>query len=402
MATTLEFLQQLQSIQDLNITTQEVLNQQEEHFIFDGITKKITVPDKFIINGIGVLNDCNAESVVFETDNVCDGKTLNDKVCIIQYTNGGKEPYIYHVTNKTVTSEGKLLFSWTIDDKVTKIKGNVQFALRFYILNQDKSFLYNLNSEIATTYVKDGLNVIGSLGMNYGNALEQLQAEVDMLIANGGTGGSNNAINDITPSTTATYSSSKIESLLADIMHPLVITSSASPSVVELGRQITQVVLSWTYNKNIAMQLMEGISLDPSLRSYNYSTPLTASKTFTLTATTTSGSPVTKTTAINFYNGVYYGRSSSIVYNNNLIQSLTQVLSDSRSRTITVTAAAGEYIYYCLPSRLGIPVFTVSGFIGGFSKVATTNFTNNSGYTESYDVYKSDNIGLGSTTITVS
>lgn len=41
-------------------------------------------------------------------------------------------------------------------------------------------------------------------------------------------------------------------------------------------------------------------------------------------------------------------------------------------------------------------------FEGGFNKVNTIEFTNASGYVESYDIYKSTNSNLGNTTVVVS
>ena len=84
-----------------------------------------------------------------------------------------------------------------------------------------------------------------------------------------------------------------------------------------------------------------------------------------------------------------------------MINSLTKQLSNSKNRTITVNAGAGEYIFYCVPSRLGACSFNVGGFDGGFSKVATVNFTNSDNYAENYDIYKSDNANLGNTNVTI-
>ena len=105
---------------------------------------------------------------------------------------------------------------------------------------------------------------------------------------------------------------------------------------------------------------------------------------------------------MNFYNGIYYGVAQESTYNSNFILKLTRVISDTKSRSITVNAGTGEYIYYCLPTRLGTPSFNVGGFSGGFKKVSTISFTNGSGYTESYDIWKSDNASLGNTTVKVS
>ena len=57
-------------------------------------------------------------------------------------------------------------------------------------------------------------------------------------------------------------------------------------------------------------------------------------------------------------------------------------------------ANAGEYVYYCIPSRLGTPTFNKA-----FTLVDTISHTNASGYTEAYDIYKSDSAGLSEVTI---
>jgi hypothetical protein len=54
-----------------------------------------------------------------------------------------------------------------------------------------------------------------------------------------------------------------------------------------------------------------------------------------------------------------------------------------------------------VPSRFGTCAFTVGGFTGGFQMIATIAFTNASGYTENYDIYRSDYAKLGNTTVTV-
>ena len=54
-----------------------------------------------------------------------------------------------------------------------------------------------------------------------------------------------------------------------------------------------------------------------------------------------------------------------------------------------------------VPTRFGVPKFTVGGFEGGFSLVATIDFTNSSNYTEPYNIYKSENSNLGNTTVNV-
>ena len=87
---------------------------------------------------------------------------------------------------------------------------------------------------------------------------------------------------------------------------------------------------------------------------------------------------------------------------NQFILSLAKTLQSSKAKTFTVNAGEGKHIYYVIPSRYGTPVFKVGGFEGGFDKLGTFSFTNASGYTEDYDIYKSSNSNLGNTTVVVS
>lgn len=111
----------------------------------------------------------------------------------------------------------------------------------------------------------------------------------------------------------------------------------------------------------------------------------------------------TKTASIQWLNGVYTGAAAvPAAIDSAFIRTLTKSLQSGKSKTFTVNAATGAYIWYACPVRYGTPAFNVGGFDGGFGKVATLDYTNPSGYTESYQVWRSDNAGLGSTTVVVS
>jgi hypothetical protein len=117
----------------------------------------------------------------------------------------------------------------------------------------------------------------------------------------------------------------------------------------------------------------------------------------------TRGAEETKTASIQWLNGVYTGAAAApATIDSAFIRTLTKSLQGGKGKTFTVNAATGAYIWYACPVRYGTPNFNVGGFDGGFSKVATLDYTNPSGYTESYQVWRSDNAGLGSTTVQVS
>ena len=131
---------------------------------------------------------------------------------------------------------------------------------------------------------------------------------------------------------------------------------------------------------------------------------------FVLKATDARGKSITKILQIHAYNGVYTGAASSPdVIDAAFLNTLKKSVANGYTRTFTVDAKAGQYIWYACPTKLvGIlendvtPAFNVGGFDGGFSKVATLDYTNAVGYTEEYQVWRSDNAGLGSTTVKVS
>ena len=73
---------------------------------------------------------------------------------------------------------------------------------------------------------------------------------------------------------------------------------------------------------------------------------------------------------------------------------------ETRAIQFTLTAGAGQKIYYLRPARLGPGTYVVGGFAGGFIE-RTAAYTNAAGYTEEYIIGESTNTALGLTTVTV-
>lgn len=171
------------------------------------------------------------------------------------------------------------------------------------------------------------------------------------------------------------------------------------PTNAEMG-SIVDVTVSWEYNKDIVTyQKLNSIDLDINVRTYSF-TNINSNTTFKLEFSdgTTSTS---KSITLSFLNSRCYGVSDSKNYNSDLIKSLSKALTGSRACSFTVNSGNGQYIYYCIPTRFGTPSFSVGGFEGGFSLVHTLDYTNPSGYTESYNIYRSDYSNLGNTTVVV-
>lgn len=181
----------------------------------------------------------------------------------------------------------------------------------------------------------------------------------------------------------------------------------SSVTSAEKGSTVTETTLSWTLNKDPEAVSIDGVAVEP-LESADYTLrdlAITANKKFTMSATD-GKKTVTKDASINFYNGVYYGAATvPEAYNSAFMIALgksgKKVLRGSKLTSFTVTAGAGEYIYYCLPVSMGACSFKVGGFDGGFDLVATLAYTNEYGHTEQYYIYRSANAGLGETNVEV-
>lgn len=193
---------------------------------------------------------------------------------------------------------------------------------------------------------------------------------------------------------------------IADLKYiPIAITKiTNNVGTVEIGTVVNAPTVSWSLNKSPTKQTLERAELSTDSRAEILSNlTLSENKTFSLVVTDERGASDSETTSITFLNGVYYGvLESGATIDNAAIQALTKKLQASRGITFTVDAGATQQIIYAIPTRYGTPNFNVGGFDGGFTKANTFAFTNGSGYTESYDVWLSENVGLGSTTVKVS
>lgn len=201
----------------------------------------------------------------------------------------------------------------------------------------------------------------------------------------------------------------QMQSDIADLKYePIKILSMTNNvGTVEMGTVVKSISIEWQTSKTPAAMIFDGEEYAPVEENTDYAwisnlENITADRTWTVTATDERGAKASASTTVKFLNGVYYGvLEAGAVIDSDAVLSLTRELRSNRTKTFTVNAGATQRIAYAIPSRYGTPNFNVGGFDGGFKKAATIDFTNASGYTEKYDVWLSDNVGLGSTTVKV-
>lgn len=169
-------------------------------------------------------------------------------------------------------------------------------------------------------------------------------------------------------------------------------TFTAAPNLIEIGSDST-INLVWSLNKAATSQNINGVEVSGTTKQF---TGVSSTTSYNLSVSDGQTS-ANKTITVAAANQIYYGVDTDLED----VTNLTKVLSDRKTRTITVNAGAGEYIIYAYPSRLGGVEFWVENFEGGFEPPVEQNFTNESGYTEKYYVYRSTNANLGETTVEI-
>lgn len=182
-------------------------------------------------------------------------------------------------------------------------------------------------------------------------------------------------------------------------------TMTPSTDTYEVGASVAEVVFNWTYNKDVVTQTLTDCTLaDETVRTVTYSTPITANKTFTLTASDGEKS-VTSSKSIAFKHYIYWGSSAapSGDYDSAFILALaSKRFATNTKGSYSATVGTGEYLYLAYPSSWGL---VSSWYIGGFETTTedcgTLAFTNASGNTTTFRIVRSGRSGLGSITAEV-
>lgn len=176
------------------------------------------------------------------------------------------------------------------------------------------------------------------------------------------------------------------------------LTSDKTITTYEIGSTIySPIVFNWSYNKDITFQMFNNISLDNSIRQYTYDSNITSDKSFTLMATDGKNN-CSKSINFIFRHKRYWGASQEpSVYDSNFILNLgNNEFATSRDKgSFSQNIGDNQYFYYCYPESWGNAVFNVGGFNGGISLIDTISFTNSSGNTTNFKIYRSDNQNLG-------
>lgn len=201
----------------------------------------------------------------------------------------------------------------------------------------------------------------------------------------------------------AAYVKEELDKVWAEIRYvPIAISNFRhNAGTVELGTVLESVKLSWAVNKAPTGLSINGEAVAADTRSVALG-PVSETTKFTVSAIDERGAADDASTTVYFYNGVYYGAlEAGTEIDSAIILGLTRKLQGSRGISFTIDPGGARPTYAC-PTRYGTPKFVIGGFEYGWNKIAVIDFTNASGYTESYDIWQHGQDVSGSITVTVS
>lgn len=131
----------------------------EPCFTINMSTRAIAVPKDFATYGLGVKGDTYAEVVFFESDRFFDQVDLKSAQCWIQWVNTSTQAKGNSQSVYMDATEDKLLFGWVITDEMTTGAGNIEFAVRWFTLNEEGNVSYSVSTQKATCSIKPSLDL---------------------------------------------------------------------------------------------------------------------------------------------------------------------------------------------------------------------------------------------------
>ncbi len=202
------------------------------------------------------------------------------------------------------------------------------------------------------------------------------------------------------------------EQLRINLLTPFAISSFGltGASLVLAGASVVNPAFAASYNQAataVTLTDTEGNTNVITLPGTAFVSPHTFTKTVfgsTVTFTDTAAGPTGTGTAaanavLSWGQNVFFGSIVDPgVYDNAFITSLTASLKLAPAGTYAYNASALQSCFFCTRTAFALTTanFTVGGFPFACSKVASAvAVTNANGVVENYDVFRSDNVGLG-------
>ena len=277
------------------------------------------------------------------------------------------------------------------------LDGKQEFATILEMKNFDTSWLGNT---AMATCDEDGKLYVYNV-----NNTENDTTGKWKVVATGGEGGASTA--DAVSYNNDTISVTNVDDALNKLISKVYyvapqinsFTMTPSTAVYEVGQTVNSLVFNWTTNKDIISQtLTDCVLADETVRTATYNTPLSANKTFTLSINDGENTS-NKSLSIAFRHKFYWGNAAlPNTFDSAFILGLPKSqFATGKTGTYSMTLGTDEYGFLAYPVSFGtIEVVNIGGFDTEVVDCGTIDFTNASGNTTAFKIYRTGRSGLGS------
>lgn len=181
-----------------------ILPLDEEKFFIDGNSRKITIPQAFTKNGVGVQGDHYAEYIYFEIDRYFENIDFGSPsiTAVVEFIDANQQKHFTKAWIKyTDEKSSKVTIGWPITQDVTSKAGSIKFSVRLFELDAD-----------GNSYKRSFGTLIGQLVVNPSLDFAISKAEIDNIQGNLNDDVENQVLDRMISSPAADYSKDKVVS----------------------------------------------------------------------------------------------------------------------------------------------------------------------------------------------
>lgn len=196
-----EYFQHLHEI-SLKDPSLIILPLDEEKFFIDGNSRKITVPQAFTKNGVGVQGDHYAEYIYFEIDRYFENIDFGSPsiTAVVEFVDANQQKHFTKAWIKYIDEKSsKVTIGWAITQDVTSKAGSIKFSVRLFELE-------------GNSYKRSFGTLIGQLVVNPSLDFAISKAEIDNIQGNLNDDVEKQVLDRMISSPAADYSKDKVVS----------------------------------------------------------------------------------------------------------------------------------------------------------------------------------------------
>lgn len=196
-----EYFQHLHEI-SLKDPSLIILPLDEEKFFIDGNSRKITIPQAFTKNGVGVQGDHYAEYIYFEIDRYFENIDFGSPsiTAVVEFIDANQQKHFTKAWIKyTDEKSSKVIIGWPITQDVTSKAGSIKFSVRLFELD-------------GNSYKRSFGTLIGQLVVNPSLDFAISKAEIDNIQGKLDADVEGEVLRRMTNSPAADYSADKVVS----------------------------------------------------------------------------------------------------------------------------------------------------------------------------------------------